>query len=161
MRYGYIRSHQAIIYHQQIEPLPKTQFYTLNDVLKNLELRLWKNHTVSRQKQEPAVGQSIETSLQGSLASNLLGCSCEGIHSTTAPVLNNVSSLHLEEHKGAFTQLRGLTLSIFCPCICLPIKCKLTRFLCYFVLLPCFCPAAPDELSHICAKMHFQQLRRA
>ena len=43
------------------------------------------SHTVSRQKQEPAVGKSIETSLLGILASNLLGCSCEGhtfYHST-------------------------------------------------------------------------------
>lgn len=65
--------------------LLETPFYTLIDVLKNLKLGLWNSHTVSSQKQEPVVGQSIETSLLGSLASNLLGCSCEGhtfYHST-------------------------------------------------------------------------------
>lgn len=86
LSYGSIKGCSTIIFHFPAHrTLLETPFYTLIDVLKNLKLRLRNSHTVSKQGQEPVVGQSIETSLLGSLASNLLGCSCEGhtfYHST-------------------------------------------------------------------------------
>lgn len=94
--------------------LLETPFYTLIDVLKNLKLRLWNSHTVSRQKQEPVVGQSIETSLLGSLASNLLGCSCEGhafYHSTCSQWYIQPAPAEAQRHTHTTPRFNTLTLS--------------------------------------------------
>jgi len=39
-----------------------------------------------------------------------LAAAVRGIHSTTAPVPNDISSLHLQQHKDTLTPLCGLTL---------------------------------------------------
>lgn len=135
--------------------LLETPFYTLIDVLKNLKLRLWNSHTVSWQKQEPVVGQSIETSLLGSLASNLLGCSCEGhtfYHSTCSKWYIQPAPAEAQRHTHTTTRFNTLALS-YHLFLCLPIKYKHIRFSCYFTLAPCFPPAPPDELSHVRARM--------
>ena len=96
---------------------PQTQFYTLIDA--NLRLRPWNNHTVSRQKQQSLVGQSIETSLPRSQASNLLDWSCEGktfYHNTCSWWY---SRLHLRQHNGTLLPLwinpRYRAISFSCP----------------------------------------------
>lgn len=89
------------------------------DVLEQVKLMLWGSRTVSRQKQEPVVGQSIETSLLGSLASNLLGCSCEGhtlYHSTCSQWY--IQPAPAEAHKRHTHTHQGLSLS-YCLSVCL------------------------------------------
>lgn len=131
----------------------ETPFYTLIDVLKNLKWGFRNSRTVSRQKQEPVVSQSIETSLLGSQASNLLGCSCEGhtfYHSTCSQWYIQAAPGEAQRH--AHTTTTFNTPGIRPSCSASVCKLGLTRCLCYFLSLsPCFCLAPYIwDFSHVC-----------
>lgn len=138
--------------------LLETTFRTLIDVLKNLNVRRSNSHTVSRQKQESVLGQSIETSLPGDMASNLLGCIYEG-HT----FYNSQCSQWCIRHAPAKAKRHVHTALIFNT---LTVSHKLSRCLSAYqahmvlILTRCFSLTSPDELLHTCARIHLQHLTR-
>lgn len=104
------------------------------------------------------MGKSIETSLLGSLASNLLAAAAvRGIHSATAPVLDDTSSPHLQEHTQHTTQTgfntHGASYHLS-PCVYLSTHQIEAHGVFVSFYTACFCATSPDEPSHVCARMH-------